>query len=106
MRPVARHPDGRGGNLPLLKNGRLEAGDLILTGTPGGTAVKTPGAGKKLSIMMKVAGRLLTSGRLTNPKEMFIEKERDSGAYLKDGDLIEAEIDRIGSLSNMVKDEV
>ena len=59
----------------------LWPGDLIATGTPGGTAVKSPGA-----VKMAIA-RLLPEGKRW---ELFIKGALDDPDYLKDGDLVTA----------------
>jgi 2,4-didehydro-3-deoxy-L-rhamnonate hydrolase len=59
----------------------LWPGDLIVTGTPGGTAVKSPGA-----VKMAIA-RLLPEGKRW---ELFIKGGLNDPDYLRDGDLVTA----------------
>ena len=59
----------------------LGPGDLIVTGTPGGTAVKAPGAFKML------IARLLPDARRW---QMFISNALNDPDYLKDGDAMQA----------------
>ena len=59
----------------------LWPGDLIVTGTPGGTAVKSPGA-----VKMAIA-RLLPERRRW---ELFIQGALNDPDYLRDGDLVTA----------------
>lgn len=62
---------------------RLDPGDLILTGTPGGTALKSPG--KALELL----------GSLLPPAlkwKAFFNRQAANPRYLRDGDLIEASI--------------
>jgi 2-keto-4-pentenoate hydratase/2-oxohepta-3-ene-1,7-dioic acid hydratase in catechol pathway len=62
---------------------RLEVGDLLLTGTPGGVALQPPKA-----IVQRIAGLLLEAKRW----ELFVKAQSRSSAYLKAGDRIEASI--------------
>lgn len=61
----------------------LGAGDLLLTGTPGGVALQPPPPR-----VQKIAGLLPEARRW----ELFVRSQGRSGAYLKPGDLIEASI--------------
>jgi 2-keto-4-pentenoate hydratase/2-oxohepta-3-ene-1,7-dioic acid hydratase in catechol pathway len=67
----------------LTRFQRMDAGDLLLTGTPVGTAISAPP--KPVEIIgsllpPKVKWKLFFSGQAKNPK------------YLKDGDVVEASI--------------
>lgn len=88
--------DARGQSAKLLLDDKLVPGDIILTGTPGGTALQVPALGGKLGLGL----RALTEVR--NPKSIFIEKEYCSGRYLRDGDIVEAEIQFLGKQRNKV----
>jgi 2-keto-4-pentenoate hydratase/2-oxohepta-3-ene-1,7-dioic acid hydratase in catechol pathway len=57
----------------------MSPGDLLLTGTPGGTALKAPGG-----IAGKVAGLLPPATRL----KLFFKREAGNPRYLRDGDVI------------------
>ena len=57
----------------------MSPGDLLLTGTPGGTALKAPGG-----IAGKVAGLLPPATRL----KLFFKREATNPRYLRDGDVI------------------
>ncbi|MEV6348771.1 fumarylacetoacetate hydrolase family protein [Actinoplanes sp. NPDC051851] len=62
---------------------RLDVGDLILTGTPGGCALRPPGAAAQ-----RLAGLLPEEKRW----ELFVTTQSRSSAYLRPGDLVEASI--------------
>ncbi|GAA4691742.1 fumarylacetoacetate hydrolase family protein [Phytohabitans rumicis] len=62
---------------------RLDAGDLLLTGTPGGVALQPPGA-----LVQRVAGLLPEAKRW----ELFVKGQARSDAYLKPGDRVVAAI--------------
>lgn len=62
----------------------LHVGDVVLTGTPGGTAVKAPS-----NKLLLLAARLMPEHKKW---EMFIRKQQDVPAYLKNGDVISARI--------------
>lgn len=61
----------------------LEAGDLLLTGTPGGVALRPPGA-----LVQRIAGLLPEAKRW----ELFVKGQARSDAYLKPGDRVVAAI--------------
>jgi 2-keto-4-pentenoate hydratase/2-oxohepta-3-ene-1,7-dioic acid hydratase in catechol pathway len=61
----------------------MAPGDLLLTGTPGGTALKAPG-----KIAGKLAGLLPPATRW----ELFFRREAGNPRYLRDGDVITAAI--------------
>jgi 2,4-didehydro-3-deoxy-L-rhamnonate hydrolase len=61
----------------------LEAGDLLLTGTPGGVALRPPSA------LVQRAAALLPEARRW---ELFIKNQARSRAYLQPGDRIVASI--------------
>jgi 2,4-didehydro-3-deoxy-L-rhamnonate hydrolase len=62
---------------------RLDVGDLILTGTPGGCALQPPG-----SAAQRIAGLLPEEKRW----ELFVKTQSRSSAYLQPGDRVEARI--------------
>ncbi|MCW6004367.1 fumarylacetoacetate hydrolase family protein [Micromonospora sp. CPCC 205371] len=62
---------------------RLEVGDLLLTGTPGGVALQPPGA-----LVQRIAGLLPEAKRW----ELFVKGQARSSAYLKPGDQVVAAI--------------
>jgi 2-keto-4-pentenoate hydratase/2-oxohepta-3-ene-1,7-dioic acid hydratase in catechol pathway len=73
--------------------GRIPAGSLILTGTPGGTAVRAPGGLDKL--LLFVRGGFSIQGA----REEFVEDcERDSDklGYLQAGDIVETWVELLG----------
>jgi 2-keto-4-pentenoate hydratase/2-oxohepta-3-ene-1,7-dioic acid hydratase in catechol pathway len=61
----------------------MAPGDLLLTGTPGGTALKAPG-----KLAGTLAGLLPPATRL----ELFFRREAANPRYLRDGDVITATI--------------
>jgi 2-keto-4-pentenoate hydratase/2-oxohepta-3-ene-1,7-dioic acid hydratase in catechol pathway len=61
----------------------MAPGDLLLTGTPGGTALKAPG-----TITGKLAGLLPPATRW----KLFFKREAANPRYLRDGDVITATI--------------
>jgi 2-keto-4-pentenoate hydratase/2-oxohepta-3-ene-1,7-dioic acid hydratase in catechol pathway len=61
----------------------MAPGDLLLTGTPGGTALKAPG-----NIAGKLAGLLPPATRW----KLFFKREAANPRYLRDGDVITATI--------------
>ncbi|MEU6674123.1 fumarylacetoacetate hydrolase family protein [Streptomyces sp. NPDC046925] len=61
----------------------LDAGDLVLTGTPGGTALKSPGP------LLEKIGALLPPAMKW---KAFFKRQADNPHYLKDGDVIAATI--------------
>ena len=67
----------------LSKFQRLDVGDLILTGTPGGTALKAPA--KPIEI---IAGFLPPAVKW----KLFFKKQAANPRYLKDGDVVEVSI--------------
>lgn len=63
---------------------KLSPGDMLLTGTPGGVAVKAPP-----KIVRKLAQLFLDE---TSLMRVFVKGQRKNPAYLKDGDVVEARI--------------
>jgi 2-keto-4-pentenoate hydratase/2-oxohepta-3-ene-1,7-dioic acid hydratase in catechol pathway len=61
----------------------MAPGDLLLTGTPGGTALKAPG---------KIAGRLAGLLPPATRWKLFFNRQSASPRYLRDGDVITATI--------------
>ncbi|GIF23177.1 2-keto-4-pentenoate hydratase/2-oxohepta-3-ene-1,7-dioic acid hydratase in catechol pathway [Actinoplanes tereljensis] len=61
----------------------MEAGDLLLTGTPGGTALKAPPP-----LVNRLAGLLSPAKRL----EIFFKRQATNPRYLQDGDVVAASI--------------
>ncbi|MEO3784147.1 fumarylacetoacetate hydrolase family protein [Actinocorallia sp. B10E7] len=61
----------------------LEPGDVLLTGTPGGTALRSPGA------LMEKIGALLPAHLKW---KAFFQRQEANPSYLKDGDLVTARI--------------
>lgn len=61
----------------------LDAGDLLLTGTPGGVALQPPGA-----LVQRIAGLLPEAKRW----ELFVKGQARGDAYLKPGDRVVAAI--------------
>ena len=68
-------------------DGVLKAGSLILTGTPGGTAVRAPGALEKLALF--ATGGLTRQGAARRYLEKQLEQRAERG-YLAPGDTVEA----------------
>ncbi len=62
---------------------RLDVGDLLLTGTPGGVALQPP-----LALVQRILGLLPDRRRW----ELFVRSQSRSSAYLSPGDRIEAAI--------------
>ncbi|MFD2098013.1 fumarylacetoacetate hydrolase family protein [Corallincola platygyrae] len=86
--------DRFGSMAPLYsENGILPAGSLILTGTPGGTAIKSPDLGDKLGLF--VDGGFSLDGA----RQLFLERQMaasDALGYLQPGDLVYTEISQLG----------
>ncbi|MFD0524274.1 fumarylacetoacetate hydrolase family protein [Paractinoplanes durhamensis] len=61
----------------------MDAGDLLLTGTPGGTALKAPPP-----LVNRLAGLLSPARRL----EIFFKRQATNLRYLQDGDVVSASI--------------
>jgi 2-keto-4-pentenoate hydratase/2-oxohepta-3-ene-1,7-dioic acid hydratase in catechol pathway len=68
-------------------DGVLKAGSLILTGTPGGTAIRAPGALEKLALF--VTGGFTRQGAARRYLDMQLEQRVQRG-YLAPGDTVEA----------------
>jgi 2-keto-4-pentenoate hydratase/2-oxohepta-3-ene-1,7-dioic acid hydratase in catechol pathway len=85
----------------LARFQRLDAGDLVLTGTPGGTALQAPPA-----VIEKVGDLLPTPLKW----RVFFARQERNPAYLKAGDVITASIASedgaldLGSQRTMVRD--
>ncbi|MEQ9363370.1 MAG: fumarylacetoacetate hydrolase family protein [Leptospirales bacterium] len=62
----------------------LRPGDLVLTGTPSGVAMRVPGGWRK-----KLAQLIYSEGALM---KKFVQLQEESGRYLQDGDVIHASI--------------
>ena len=74
-------------------DGVIPAGSLILTGTPGGTAIREPGLWYKAELFLR-GGFSLDAAR-----QIFVEDaEHDIGttAYLEGGDRVESWIEHLG----------
>jgi 2-keto-4-pentenoate hydratase/2-oxohepta-3-ene-1,7-dioic acid hydratase in catechol pathway len=67
----------------LTRFQRLDSGDLVLTGTPVGTALSAP------SKPAQVIGSLLPHSLKW---KAFFKRQTDNPKYLKDGDLVEVSI--------------
>ncbi len=61
----------------------LDPGDVLLTGTPGGTALRSPGA-----LMEKIAALLPAHVKW----KAFFKRQEGNPAYLRDGDVVTARI--------------
>jgi 2-keto-4-pentenoate hydratase/2-oxohepta-3-ene-1,7-dioic acid hydratase in catechol pathway len=75
------------------RDGVIPAGSIILTGTPGGTAIREPGALQKLELFLR--GGLSVSGArqlLVRDSESHVEKSH----YLQPGDQVETAITLLG----------
>ncbi|TAA48670.1 fumarylacetoacetate hydrolase family protein [Corallincola spongiicola] len=76
-----------------LADGKLPAGSLILTGTPGGTAIKAPSLADKLGLFID-AGLSLNGARA-----LFLQRQMEAAdhlGYLQVGDLVYTAIGRLG----------
>jgi 2-keto-4-pentenoate hydratase/2-oxohepta-3-ene-1,7-dioic acid hydratase in catechol pathway len=74
-------------------DGVIPAGSVILTGTPGGTAIREPGLLYKAELFLRGGFNLEAARRI------FVEDvEHDIGAtaYLKDGDRVESWVEHLG----------
>jgi 2-keto-4-pentenoate hydratase/2-oxohepta-3-ene-1,7-dioic acid hydratase in catechol pathway len=83
------------GNPRYLHNadGIIPAGSLILTGTPGGTAIRKPGLIYKAELFLR-GGFSLDAAR-----QVFVEDAEqgiDATAYLQDGDRVESWVEHLG----------
>ncbi|MGI9508427.1 MAG: fumarylacetoacetate hydrolase family protein [Geminicoccaceae bacterium] len=73
--------------------GRIPAGSILLTGTPGGTAVRPPNLFDKARLFFE--GGLSVSGARA---ELIEEQERDAQllGYLRPGDVVETWVEKLG----------
>ncbi len=74
-------------------DGIIPAGSLILTGTPGGTAIRAPGLLRKAELFLRGGFNLEAA------KRIFVEDaEHDIGAtaYLESGDRVESWVEHLG----------
>lgn len=76
----------------------LEAGDLILTGTPSGVALQS-----RNNLLTKLAGILLSTEKLN---QKFVETQLKSNRYLKNGDIITSTIKTQDGKINLGKQEL
>jgi 2-keto-4-pentenoate hydratase/2-oxohepta-3-ene-1,7-dioic acid hydratase in catechol pathway len=84
-RPGLRSRQQPGSRSPSLAGfQRLDPGDLLLTGTPGGTALQAPPA-----VVAKMGDLLLP---MPLKWRVFFSRQQRSPAYLKAGDVITASI--------------
>lgn len=90
--------DAQGKQIKLLATKEIQAGDLVSSGTPGGTAIIAPGLGKKLGLGLKALARR------QKPRWVFINEEYCSGKYLREGDIVSAEIAGLGKQVNQVEE--
>lgn len=90
--------NAQGEKQKLLPQGQLQRGDLILTGTPGGTAIRAPNLRKKLALGLET----LISWR--NPREIFLNEEFCSGKYLRAGDEVVTTVEKLGTLRNTISE--
>lgn len=74
-------------------DGVLPAGSIVLTGTPGGTAIRDPGWARKLKLL--IAGGFSVAGA---KRRLLAEQQEQRGrlGYLAPGDLVETTADRLG----------
>lgn len=81
-RDMIYHPHETLNELSTIMN--LNPGDIVLTGTPGGVALKAPSG-----LVRRVAGLFLNEKKLM---ETFVKKQMAIREYLKDGDVIHGTI--------------
>ncbi|MCU1639988.1 MAG: fumarylacetoacetate hydrolase family protein [Nocardia sp.] len=67
----------------LTRFQQLDAGDLLLTGTPGGTALRAPGK------LVQLLGSLLPAPMRW---KAFFDKQAKNPKYLQDGDIVEVAV--------------
>ncbi|MDH3771721.1 MAG: fumarylacetoacetate hydrolase family protein, partial [Nitrospirota bacterium] len=74
-------------------DGRIPAGSILLTGTPGGTALRSPGLTEKIRLFFE--GGLTVSGARA---ELIEELETDAWAFgfLAPGDVVETWVEALG----------
>jgi 2,4-diketo-3-deoxy-L-fuconate hydrolase len=87
-------------SLPVV-NGRIPARTLILSGTPDGVIYRKP-TPRQLFVGFS---ELVFTGQWTNLHavvEPFLREEYQSGRYLKAGDVVRMQADRLGSISNTI----
>jgi len=84
MRPIARREGSK-----LV----LPAGSIVLTGTPGGTAVQVP-VGLDRARLIVMAG--LSMDRARHKYARHCAQSRDEMGYLKPGDTVESVIQHLG----------
>jgi 2-keto-4-pentenoate hydratase/2-oxohepta-3-ene-1,7-dioic acid hydratase in catechol pathway len=71
----------------------LPAGSIVLTGTPGGTAIKAPGRADQLRLLVR--GGFTRSGAL-NAYVRHCEKHRKAMGFLHVGDVVETRVQHLG----------
>ena len=74
-------------------HGVIPAGSVILTGTPGGTAIREPGLWYKVELFLR--GGFSADGA----RQIFVEDSEDdvgTTAYLEGGDRVESWIEHLG----------
>ena len=82
------------------EKGIIPAGSLILTGTPGGTAIQKPDLFDKIELFLQGGLNIQGAG------EVFIKQSKsDSKAlgYLQEDDIMYTSIDQLGSQRHVIK---
>ena len=91
---VCSMPDAEASNRFIMPRGdELPAGSVILTGTPGGTAIKAPGLLRKLGLFVR--GGFSGEGARRAFLADQLENALDLG-YLQEGDMVEQAITGLG----------
>lgn len=99
---VSRHrsllmpgPDGRPWPISVEREGRriLPAGSLLLTGTPGGTAIRSPSVGDKISLVLRSLRYLRWP---SDDYRRHLEAHRHAFGFLSAGDRVSGWITGLG----------
>jgi 2,4-diketo-3-deoxy-L-fuconate hydrolase len=92
------------GNPVALTPGRLPRGMAILTGTPGGVVFRTPGAGFMAAnaAWWAASFAFLDENVAAFVKRRWVEELRESGAFLRPGDVVIAEGHGLGGIVTQI----
>jgi 2-keto-4-pentenoate hydratase/2-oxohepta-3-ene-1,7-dioic acid hydratase in catechol pathway len=90
-----RGPDGRAWPVSVERDGRriLPAGSLLLTGTPGGTAIRSPRASDKAALLVRSLRHLR---RPSSSYRRHLEDHRHAFGFLAPGDRVSGWITGLG----------
>ena len=84
-----------------MKDGRIPARTMLLSGTPGGVIYQKPTT-RQMFLGISELFFSLHWSQLQTVVEPFLREETASGRYLKPGDMVLMKADRLGTMSNRV----